>query len=125
MTPGIFFSAIHSLMVTAANREAAPRRLWPQPCPGPPLTRGLRSGTSSCDRPGKASYSPMMAITGRPCPQVAVNAVGMAATFSVTANPAERNSDFRSRRCAAPANHHEILGLLSEMQACLVEVLNL
>ena len=40
----------------------------------------FRSGTLSCARPGSASYSPRIAITGLPEPTVAMNAVGIPAT---------------------------------------------
>ena len=39
------------------------------------------------DRPGSASYSPRMAMTGPPSPASPMTAVGMPATFSVTRKP--------------------------------------
>ena len=74
-------------MATAASAEADPSRLCPQPCPGAPATTGASAGASFCDRPGKASNSPISAITGLPLPKLAVNAVGMPASPACTSKP--------------------------------------
>src|SRR5207244_13439679 len=41
----------------AAATLAVPSRLWPQACPGLPLSMGSRAERACCDRPGSASYS--------------------------------------------------------------------
>ena len=53
---------------------------------------------SFCDRPGSASNSPMITITGLPLPKDAVNAVGMPATPLFTSKPLARSSCCSSAR---------------------------
>ena len=55
-----------------------------------------RSGTLSCARPGSASNSPRMAISGFPEPIVAMKAVGMPATPRSTRNPAASSESDKS-----------------------------
>ena len=88
-----------------AEAEATPKRWWPQAWPAASAGRGFRSGTFSCARPGSASYSPRMAITGLPEPTVAMKAVGIPATPRSTRNPAassESASSAAERRLVIP-----------------------
>ena len=82
--------SICSFIATAAPRLAVPKRLWPQPWPAPPGTRGSLVGCLFCEIPAFASNSPKIPITGFPDPYLAMKAVGISATFSVTSKPLER-----------------------------------
>ncbi len=57
---------------------------------------GWRTGTRSWLIPGKASYSPMMPMTGSPLPKDATKAVGISATPHSTAKPWASSSPARS-----------------------------
>ena len=87
-----------SLAAFAAPNSSSPRS--PPARPPPPAccdrshARGRRRPApfgsampATCDRPGRASYSPRTAITGPPSPASPMMAVGMPATFSVIRNP--------------------------------------
>ena len=58
---------------------------------------GRRTGSATCESPGKASNSAMMPITGSPLPQLATNAVGMSATPAETSKPASASTRCRRR----------------------------
>ena len=87
IVPLIFPSAINSLIAIAAPKLPAPNKLWPQPCPAAPSTRGDLVGNAFCEIPGKASNSPKTLITGFPEPYVATKAVGIPATPLTTVKP--------------------------------------
>ena len=82
--------SICSFMATAAPRLAVPNRLCPQPCPALPSTRASRVGCLFWEIPALASNSPSIPITGLPEPYLAIKAVGISATFSVTSKPCLR-----------------------------------
>ncbi len=86
--PGSFWATRTRFAATAAATAAVPRRLWPQPCPGAPATRGdFDASPPFCERPGSASYSARIPTTGDPEPALATKAVGMPPTPRVTVNP--------------------------------------
>ena len=83
----LFFS-ITSLAASAAVIIIGRPELWPSPWPGPPSTMGFSCGLpGSWLRPGSASTSLPMAMSGPPVPQLAVHAVGMPAMPRVMVKP--------------------------------------
>ena len=84
--------SIASLTANAAPRAAVPRRLCPQPWPGPPASTGSLVADTFCEIPGKASYSPRMPMMGFPDPQLATKAVGIWPTPVSMLKPAPSSS---------------------------------
>jgi len=83
------FAFIQSFTAMAAEAEATPNRWCPQPCPADTSLRTVFAGSAVWLRPGSASYSPMMPMTGpAPFDHVAVKAVGAPATPAFTSKPA-------------------------------------
>ena len=68
-------------------------------------------GTVSCDKPGRASNSPIIPITGLPSPYVAVKAVGIPASpFSIispfdSAYSIKYSADLSSLNATSAASH--------------------
>ena len=73
--------------MTAAQADAAPNIWWPQACPA--LTSSLISlkGEAVCMRPGRASNSPKIPMTGPSFENSAIKAVGILATPFVIVKP--------------------------------------
>jgi hypothetical protein len=83
------FAASQSFTAEAASSAPAPSRLCPQPWPLTVAGQRLVLGDAGLlDRPGSASYSPRMAMTGPPSPASPITAVGMPATFASRGSPA-------------------------------------
>ena len=87
MVPVLLFLASHSLTTTDAQAEPAPKRWCPHACPAMLSLYFSLYGEAVCARPGNASNSPKIPITGDPSPYSAMNAVGILATFSSILNP--------------------------------------
>ena len=79
-------------MWTAAAKDPAPNKWWPQAWPAVFPFNIFFSGTAACDIPGRASYSESKAIIGPPFPYSAINAVGIPATPVVTEKPSLFNT---------------------------------
>jgi hypothetical protein len=96
--PGSFSRSISRLSATAAVTLSGTPALWPSPCPGAPATSGLWKATPGvCDACGIPSTSLPSAITGRPDPHRATQAVGTPLTPVCTAKPWRRSSPVRKR----------------------------
>ena len=78
--PSIEPFSINSFIAIAAPKLAVPNKLCPQPWPAPPSINSSLYGAVVCERPGRASNSPIIPITGFPFPYEAVNAVGIPAS---------------------------------------------
>ena len=112
--------SINSFIAIAAPKLAVPKRLCPHPWPAPPATNSFLYGTDVWDRPGKASNSPIIPITGFPSPYVAVKAVGIPAKPFSTFNPfssaycIKNSADFSSLNATSAASH---ILLLTDIKA--------
>ena len=81
------------MTLTAAHADAAPNKWCPQACPAPVLLfKTSLNGDVLCAKPGKASNSPKIAITGPLEPNSAIKAVGMPATALLISNPSFSNA---------------------------------
>ena len=80
----------------ALATEAAPNRLWPQPWPASRPATGCLVGVAAWLRPGRASNSARMAITGPwPFLKLPTKPVGSPATPAFTVKPAALSWSWR------------------------------